>query len=130
MLVIFVSSLVGIYQFHSLKNVRIEFYSKLGKNLENTSEQYAIIYQGYSTALKKYAISAYPLQCLIVRKAPPVVFLGIYNKLQQSFIDDFLNRYLAQLHDPSILPSIGYSIKFTNFKIQTTTLASTLMDFL
>lgn len=48
----------------------------------------------------------------MVRKAPPVVFLGIYNKLQQGFIDEFLVRYLPQLRPPAILPAIQYNLTF------------------
>lgn len=73
-------------------------------------------------------MAKYPLQTLLVRKVPAFIYNQVYIGVEQTFLDDFLNRYLTQINSP---PNrvIDYSIDFERFSIKTNTQMSTLMDF-
>lgn len=86
------------------------------------------MYQAYNIAIKRYYIQKLPEQTLIVRKVPGFVFDSIYATVEQTFLDEFIRRYLTQINQqPNRV--IDYSIDFTMFSISTDTGKSTLMDF-
>ena len=51
-------------------NEYIAKYEQQMVAIENTSEQYALMYQCYSTALQRYYAQRYPIQTFILRGLP------------------------------------------------------------
>ncbi len=78
---------------------RIESYKQEMIAVENTSEQYALLYQAYSVTLKRYYIQRFPQQVLLVTKAPGSFYDNLYKGATQRFVDDFMRRYLTQINE-------------------------------
>lgn len=88
-----------------------------------------MIYQGYSVALARYYLHNFIMKYFPQSPIFSWDFVdGLYVANEQTFLEEFLQRYLIQLNNQPNNP-IDYKLDFDQYSIQTNTKESTLMDF-